>query len=68
MLYLLAFLLPPMAVLMCGKPFQAILNVVLTLFFWVPGFIHACFVVNGHYHRQRLEELAVIAGATRNRR
>ena len=68
MLYLMAVLLPPVAVLLCGKPFQAILNLLLTACFWVPGLIHACFVVNGYYHRQRLEELAVIAGATRNRK
>ena len=30
MLYLLAIVLPPVAVLLCGKPFQAILNLLLT--------------------------------------
>ncbi|TSB47895.1 YqaE/Pmp3 family membrane protein [Alkalicoccobacillus porphyridii] len=45
MLYLLAILLPPVAVLLVGKPFQALLNFILTLFFWVPGAIHACLVV-----------------------
>jgi uncharacterized membrane protein YqaE (UPF0057 family) len=46
MLYLLAILLPPVAVLMVGKPGQALLNLVLTLCFWVPGIIHALLVVN----------------------
>ena len=45
MLYLVAVLLPPLAVLLAGKPFQAILNLVLTLLFYVPGLIHALFVV-----------------------
>ena len=41
MLRLLAILLPPVAVLFCGKPISAILNVPLTLCFWLPGVIHA---------------------------
>ncbi len=68
MLYVLAILCPPLAVLLCGKPFQAILNVILTFLLWIPGLVHACWVVNGYYHRQRLEELAVIAGAIRDRK
>lgn len=46
MMYLLAILLPPVAVLMVGRPMQAILNLVLTLFFWLPGAIHAVLLVN----------------------
>jgi uncharacterized membrane protein YqaE (UPF0057 family) len=52
MLYLVAFLLPPLAVLLCGKPVQAILNCLLTLFFYVPGLIHALLVVSD-YHADR---------------
>ena len=37
MRYILAVLLPPLAVLMCGKPFQFILNIFLTLLLWLPG-------------------------------
>ena len=44
-MYLLAIILPPIAVLLCGKPIQAIINVLFTLCFWVPGIIHALFVV-----------------------
>lgn len=46
MLYLLAIVLPPVAVLMCGKPAQALLNFLLTLCFYFPGMIHAVLVVN----------------------
>ena len=53
MLYLVAVLLPPLAVLLCGKPFQALINVVLTVLFYVPGLIHAIFVVHNHYADQR---------------
>ena len=53
MLYLLAILLPPLAVLLCGKPFQAIINIVLTLFLWIPGIIHAMLVVSSHHADKR---------------
>ena len=45
MLYLLAILIPPLAVLLTGKPVQALLNVGLTFLMWLPGMIHALFVV-----------------------
>lgn len=44
-MYLLAILLPPVAVLLVGRPFQAFINFLLLLLFWVPASIHACFVV-----------------------
>lgn len=44
-MYLVAIVLPPAAVLLCGKPVQAVINVALTAFFCVPGIIHACMVV-----------------------
>ena len=57
MLYLLAILLPPLAVLMAGKPGQALLNLVLTLCLWVPGIIHALFVVNSHLADKRTQRI-----------
>ncbi|MDF1815065.1 MAG: YqaE/Pmp3 family membrane protein [Verrucomicrobiales bacterium] len=46
MRYLIALLLPPLAVLLCGKPFQAVLNFfICVLFLWIPGIIHALLVV-----------------------
>lgn len=42
----LAVLLPPVAVLQCGSTRQAWLNVLLTAAFWVPGVLHALWVVN----------------------
>ena len=58
MLYLVAILLPPLAVLLCGKPFQALLNIVLTICFYVPGLIHALLVVNNYYADKRTDRLA----------
>ncbi|MCC6229466.1 MAG: YqaE/Pmp3 family membrane protein [Phycisphaerales bacterium] len=57
MRYLLAILLPPVAVLFCGKPFQALLNLVLTLCFWVPGMVHAILVAHDYYEDKRAERL-----------
>lgn len=57
MLYLLAIILPPVAVLLCGKPVQALLNLALCLLLWVPGVIHALFVVNSHLADKRNREL-----------
>ena len=40
----LCYICPPLAVLLMGKPFNAVLNVFLTaLLFWVPGIKHALF-------------------------
>ncbi len=58
MLYLLAVLFPPLAVLLCGKPLQALLNFVLlfvTVYFG--SLIHALFVVHNHYADQRQDRL-----------
>jgi len=57
MLYLVAILVPPLAVLLCGKPFQALLNIVLTLLIYFPGMIHAILVVNNHYADQRTKKI-----------
>ncbi len=57
MRYFLAIILPPLAVLFCGKPFQVVLNIILTLLGWIPGVIHALFVVNSHLADKRNKEL-----------
>jgi uncharacterized membrane protein YqaE (UPF0057 family) len=57
MLYLVAILVPPLAVLLCGKPFQALLNILLTVLIYFPGMIHAILVVNNHYADQRTKKI-----------
>jgi uncharacterized membrane protein YqaE (UPF0057 family) len=57
MLYLLAVIFPPAAVLLCGKPIQAALNCVLTLCFWIPGLIHALFVVSSYHADNRTDRI-----------
>ncbi|MDQ3701161.1 MAG: YqaE/Pmp3 family membrane protein [Chloroflexota bacterium] len=59
MLYLLAVVVPPLAVLLSGKPFQALFSLIaqLTLIGWLPATLHALFVVNGHYADRRQQRL-----------
>ncbi len=57
MLYLIAILLPPLAVLLCGKPFQFLLNLLLCFLGWVPGMIHAILVVADEKARERNQAL-----------
>jgi uncharacterized membrane protein YqaE (UPF0057 family) len=64
MLYFLAIILPPVAVLMVGKPIQALLNLVLTLLGWLPGVVHAFLVINSHKADRRNEK--VIKAMKRN--
>jgi uncharacterized membrane protein YqaE (UPF0057 family) len=55
--YLFAIVLPPVAVLLCGKPFQFLLNIILTCCFVVPGMIHAILVVSQFNADRRNREL-----------
>lgn len=55
-LYLIAILFPPLAVLLAGKPIQAVLNLILTLFFYVPGLIHAILVVHDKKADKRMKQ------------
>jgi len=57
MRYVLALLLPPLAVLFCGKPIQFFLNILLCLLGWIPGVVHAVLVVHEHLNDKRTEKL-----------
>lgn len=57
MRYLLAIILPPVAVLLCGKPIQFLLNIILTLCLWIPGMIHALCVVSSHLADKRTDRI-----------
>ncbi|WP_058301769.1 YqaE/Pmp3 family membrane protein [Gorillibacterium timonense] len=56
MRYLLCFI-PPLAVLSCGKIGAFLLNLILTLFFYVPGVIHAILIVNEYKADKRNKKL-----------
>ena len=56
MKYLFVILLPPLAILLCGKLGQAILNLPLCCFFWFPGVIHALAVCLNYDADQRMKQ------------
>jgi uncharacterized membrane protein YqaE (UPF0057 family) len=57
MKYLFCIILPPVACLMVNRKIAALLNVFLTICFWVPGVIHAFFVVTGAEADKRNKDL-----------
>ncbi|MBP8606029.1 MAG: YqaE/Pmp3 family membrane protein [Phycisphaerae bacterium] len=57
MRYFLAIVLPPLAVLLCGKPIQFLLNILLTLLGWIPGVVHAILVVHSHLDDKRTKKI-----------
>lgn len=57
MLFFLCVLLPPLAVFFTGRMGSFALSLVLTLFGWLPGVIHAFFVVSDYRNEQRLRAL-----------
>ena len=58
MLFFLCVFLPPVAVLLTGRIGSFFLSLILTLLGWVPGMIHAFFVVTDYKNEQRFRELA----------
>ncbi len=59
MIYLLAIFLPPLAFLLRGKIFQAILCLILqiTLIGWLPAAIWAVLVINNQNANRRHQEI-----------
>ena len=66
MLYLVAVVLPPLAVLLCGKPFQAIISFLLqlTVIGWLPATIHALFVVHNRNADRRANRMMQVMERT----
>jgi uncharacterized membrane protein YqaE (UPF0057 family) len=59
MRYLLAIFLPPVAMLTAGKPFQALLCLLLmiTLIGWIPAAIWAVLVVSSYHADKRTDRV-----------
>ncbi len=59
MRYLLAIVLPPLGMLMCGKPVEALICFILqiTLFGWIPAAIWAVLTVSSYQADKRNERL-----------
>jgi uncharacterized membrane protein YqaE (UPF0057 family) len=56
--FVLCVLLPPLAVVLTGRMGSFLLSLVLTLFGWLPGVIHAFFVVSDYKNEKRLRKIA----------
>jgi uncharacterized membrane protein YqaE (UPF0057 family) len=65
MLYLLAILIPPLAVFLVGRPVQGFLNILLCCFFMIPGIIHAIFVVHEKKADKRMERQVKMMNQTK---
>ena len=57
MLFFLCVILPPAAVFLTGRMGSFFLSLLLTLFGWLPGVIHAFFVVSDYKSEERLRVL-----------
>jgi uncharacterized membrane protein YqaE (UPF0057 family) len=55
--YFLCIFCPPLAVLLCGKPFSAIAALFLWFCFWLPGSIYAFVVVSSHKADKRARRI-----------
>ena len=58
MLFFLCVVFPPLAVLLTGRIGSFCLSLLLTLLGWLPGVIHAFFVVSDYKNEQRLQKIA----------
>ncbi len=67
MRYLLAVLLPPLAVFQCRSGRQLALNLLLTACLWVPGVLHALVVVRAAAVRERTDRVADVVLALEER-
>lgn len=56
MIYILAILIPPLPVLMKGKPIQALINIGFCCLLWIPGVLHAFAVINKSENIKRHKE------------
>ena len=57
MLYILAILLPPLAVFFTGRFKSFLLNILLTILGYIPGLIHAIIVIRDEKHKKDMERI-----------
>ena len=55
--YFFCVVLPPVAILMTGRMGSFLLSLLLTLFGWIPGIVHAVLVVSDYENEKRLKRL-----------
>jgi uncharacterized membrane protein YqaE (UPF0057 family) len=52
--YFFCVVLPPLAVLLSGRPLSFLFSLLLTALGWLPGVIHAILVVNDYEEERRV--------------
>jgi uncharacterized membrane protein YqaE (UPF0057 family) len=67
MRYLLALVLPPVAVIYCHRPRQLPVSLLLTACLWVPGVVHALILAHDAAARARTDRLADVVLAYEER-
>ncbi len=67
MRYLLAIVLPPVAVIYCERPRQLPVSLLLTACLWVPGVVHALILAHDAAARARNDRLANVVVAYEDR-
>jgi uncharacterized membrane protein YqaE (UPF0057 family) len=67
MRYLLALVLPPVAVIYCHRPRQLPVSLLLTACLWVPGAVHALILAHDAAARARTDRLADVVLAYEER-
>lgn len=55
--YFFCVALPPVAILLTGRMGSFLLSLLLTLFGWIPGVVHAVLVVNDYEAERRSKTL-----------
>lgn len=60
MIYAICILCPPLALLLMGRGLHALLNIPLTLLFWLPGVVHAWAVIARREREYRDDRLACL--------
>ncbi|KIL52114.1 YqaE/Pmp3 family membrane protein [Jeotgalibacillus soli] len=57
MLYILAIIFPPLAVLFTGKFGHFLLNIVLTFLGYIPGLIHAIIIIRDQKQKKEIKKM-----------
>ena len=57
MKYFWALILPPVAIMLCKKPGQFFLNIILCALGWIPGIVHALFAAASYEANERNQAL-----------
>lgn len=67
MIFILCYLCPPLAILLCGRPFAAFFSVFFCILGWFPGVRMALIIADQHYRDKRnMQLVGAINGVSRS--